>query len=253
MARFITLTFVSAASLAAAQSLSSTCTSALASVAGNADASACIAPSALISLVVNGEDTSIVTPVNTWLTDMCSAPSCSNDTLSAIVANVTTGCGTELAALGYSTSQSSDILATIQAAYPTVRNVLCLSDSGTNCITQTLQNIQTAVGGTLSVNKIVSLAANSTSVNIPSNVTCTNCVKQAYNVVQASFPSLIGGETSTLQTQCGASFTDGQQPAGITQTASTATAAKNNNGAYKQFALGATSMVVISAAFALLA
>jgi hypothetical protein len=45
------------------------------------------------------------------------------------------------------------------------------------------------------------------SASIPSNITCTDCVKAAYNVINTDQPGLLPSEVnSTLQQECGASF-----------------------------------------------
>ena len=147
----------------------------------------------------------------TWIlddADIYYAGPCSNTTLANAVTNITTGCSTELSAAGLTTSSNSSqaIISAVQAAYPTVRQVLCLSDSGNNCVTETLTNIQNVVGQ-LNLTEIVSIIANPTGVNLPANVTCTNCTKAAYNVINGNYPSLVSGEASAIESQCGSSFT----------------------------------------------
>ncbi|EEB92613.1 hypothetical protein MPER_08851 [Moniliophthora perniciosa FA553] len=119
----------------------------------------------------------------------------------------------------------------------------------TNCVTQTLTNIQNSVG-TLSPNNIVNIVANiSTQDSLlnAQNITCTDCIKEAYNIINTDFP--LGSDAqSELQQQCGASFVDGQTPSSITQTASTASAqgqnaavilkALSDAGLYAFFAVG---------------
>lgn len=78
------------------------------------------------------------------------------------------------------------------------------NDSGnTNCVTQTLNNIQSTTGS-LSLSNIIGLTTK--APNLPANVTCTNCIKQAYNIINAAYPSLLASASSDLNTQCGASF-----------------------------------------------
>ncbi|EEB93149.1 hypothetical protein MPER_08239, partial [Moniliophthora perniciosa FA553] len=105
--------------VASAQSLSQQCTNALASVASNPEAGACLAPAQLVSIVAGGENNSVVEPINAWLNTVCAAAPCNNETLSAIVTNVTAGCTTELSLLGYESYQNAAIIATVQQVYPT--------------------------------------------------------------------------------------------------------------------------------------
>lgn len=80
----------------------------------------------------------------------------------------------------------------------------------TNCVTETLTNLQDAVGSNLTLTNIAGLVASGNDTNdtsIPSSVTCSNCTKAAYNTVNTDFPGLLDSENSTLQDQCGSSFT----------------------------------------------
>lgn len=106
--------------------LSTQCTNALTGIATNPDAAACLAPGSLVQIIAGGANTSIVGPINTWLTNVCSAPACSNDTISAVVQNVTTGCSNELSGLGLSSDMIPSITSLIQQYYPTARQVICL-------------------------------------------------------------------------------------------------------------------------------
>ncbi|KAK0461208.1 uncharacterized protein EV420DRAFT_1530896 [Desarmillaria tabescens] len=217
------------ATLVSAQ-LSSSCVSALSVVSADPEASICLSLSSLIPLFGNA-DTSIVDPVNTWVSSICAVGSCSNDTIAAVVGNLTSGCSTELTTIGLDTSQTEQNVVTAQEAYPTVRRILCLQDSDTYCVTETLRGIESSVG-TLSVNRIVSLiGAQSGLSSLPSNVTCSNCAKAAYNILKEADPGLADNGTESIQSQCGESFTDGSSPSGITETAQDGSASNQNNGA----------------------
>jgi len=240
-------TFVSA-------QLSSGCTTALAQVAANPDAAACLSPSSLIPLFVGSGNTSIVDPINTWLTNICAAAPCSNATLSAVVTTVASGCSTDLPSLG--SGSTATVIQSVQQMYPTVRKVVCLKDGNTNCITQTLTNAQNILGP-LSINKIIDLVANPLT-SLPGNITCTNCTKAAYNIINQDIPSLGTADASDLQAQCGSSFTDGTTPVGISQSASSAGAAGASGAALGTVLLtssgalagmGASALVALSFAF----
>ncbi|KAF9024844.1 hypothetical protein BDZ89DRAFT_954353, partial [Hymenopellis radicata] len=208
--------------------LSSSCTTALGAVTANADANACLSPSSLISLAVGSANTSIIDPINTWVTNVCTRGACSNDTLAAIVTNITAGCSSELGTFGFDSSQTSTIISTVQEAYPTVRKVVCLKDGDTYCVTETLNNLQTSLGTTLSLSNIVSLFG-SDDTQIPSNITCSDCSKAAYSIVKADYPALVSDDESDVQAECGASFTDGSSPSGISQTAPSGFAATSTD------------------------
>ncbi|KAK7053407.1 hypothetical protein VNI00_004033 [Paramarasmius palmivorus] len=240
MTRLLAATAVAAGfAVASAQTsgLSSQCQNALTTVASSSEAS-CLAPGNLVPIFTSDGNTSVVEPINDWLNSVCSVAPCNNQTISAIVTNVTAGCGTELSLFGYDSSQNAAIIAEIQSIYPTARKVVCLKDGNTNCVTQTLTNIQDVVGP-LSPNNIVQIAADALQSSFLA----------AYNVINEDFPALINDEAkSQVQQECGASFTDGQNPSGISQTASSAAAQGENaavflkamadTGLYALFALG---------------
>ncbi|KAJ7901963.1 hypothetical protein B0H14DRAFT_1263393 [Mycena olivaceomarginata] len=246
-------TAILVASSVSALTISSACQNALTQVATNSDASACLSVSSLLGAVLQS-NTSIITPVDNWLKALCSAAPCSNATLSAVVTNVTTGCSAELSS-GDSSASAATLIPLVEQYYPTARKIVCLTDSNTNCITQTLTNIQSILG-TLSISNIGTIIANAvTTTNLPSNVTCSNCVKEAYNVLNTDFPSTASSLTSDLNTQCGANFTDGSTPTGIVESAKT-TGGNNNSGQALTVTRGAfagSALVVASYLWVLLA
>jgi hypothetical protein len=228
---------------------------------------ACLNPSALLSLATgqSSGNNSIVDPVNNWLKGLCPLPPCTNSSLAAVVTNLTSGCRTELSSFGLSTDDASQAVTVVQEIYPTVRQVACLQDTSANqlCVTELLTNIQSSVG-TLSITNIVQIIPNiaSGSVTIPKNVTCSDCVKQAYNIVNKDFPGSIPPQAASgLSSACGSSFTDGATPSEISESASTASAgsASTKSGAMSLFSVNSviaaavSTLVVVSSAFAVLA
>jgi len=212
-----------AVSSVSALTISPSCQNAFTGVANNADANACLSVSSLLSAVIN-PNASIVTQVGNMVNTLCAAPTCSNATLAAVVSNITSGCSTELSEAGAgSDSTTSAITSAVQQYYGLVRSIVCLkdnNDSGTNCLVQTLTNVQTTYGS-LSINSIdTTLAAIEKTTSLPTNITCTDCIKEAYNLVNASFPSISPTLSSELSV-CGANFTDGTDPSNIVQTATT--------------------------------
>jgi len=214
------------ASLVSAQSVSSNCQKALADVVASPDA-ACLNPGGLLGFVAAGSNSSIVPALNTWLAGICSTAPCTNQSLSAVVTKVFDGCPTELKAFGLSSVTSAEAVTAVQQAYPTVRKVVCLKDdsTGQNCITQTLTNVEKTTGP-LSITKIEQLLTNATALtSVPKDAVCNNCMKTAYNIINKDFPSTFPPPANTaISNHCGATFIDGQNPSGISQSASGAIA-----------------------------
>ena len=85
------------------------------------------------------------------------------------------------------------------------------TSNNTLCATSLLDEYQDVVG-TLSIDNIVSqlpMLLTGQVPNIPTYITCSDCVKQAYNVLMANQPDVASQSivTSTLQGQCGSDFT----------------------------------------------
>ncbi|KAA1472850.1 hypothetical protein DENSPDRAFT_881574 [Dentipellis sp. KUC8613] len=237
--------------------LSSSCQSALAGIAASSEGN-CINAAGLIPLGLAGSDSSLVNPINSWLSGACSQAACSNDTLATFATNITQGCASDLSSFGI--SDTSSIVSAVQQFYPTVREIACLKDNDASqlCVTQTLSNVQSAAG-TLSLNNIISLVPKILSgglaaLNLPQNATCTNCLKEAYNIAVQDQPGLIpSSANSTVSGQCGASFTDGQQPNNIVETASGTALAKNSSsGALPEAAHPALAFLMFIAGAAVL-
>ncbi|PCH43908.1 hypothetical protein WOLCODRAFT_26285 [Wolfiporia cocos MD-104 SS10] len=249
---------------ASAISLSSKCQTTLAGLVVSSEAS-CLNAGSLVGLVVAGKNTSLVSPINTWLTGLCSRGACTNETLANVVSNVTAGCQSDLEEYNI-TATSAQLTALAQEYYPTARKVACLADTSNNnktlCVTETLTNVQPYTGTitTSNVGDLVSQIAAGDYPNVPSNVTCTNCTKAAFDVVHGAFPSLFDDSVnSTITGQCGASFIDGAEPSSITETASTAIASNSSSGALAAVPAGAVlgvalaSLVTVFSAFAVVA
>jgi hypothetical protein len=92
---------------------------------------------------------------------------------------------------------------------PTDLLLLRSTSANSLCVTELLTDIQSATT-TLSLSNIVGLiteAISGTTVGIPQNVTCSNCSQAAYTIVAQDFPGLLTSEESTIQSECGSSFT----------------------------------------------
>ncbi|KAG0704515.1 hypothetical protein DFH29DRAFT_911661 [Suillus ampliporus] len=249
------------AGFAVAQSLSSQCQSTLLNISASSSA-ACLNPSGLISLAItNSSSTSIIPGVNTWLSGMCSQSACSNSTLQTVVTDLISGCSTELSSLGLTTTDPTALVSSIEAAYPTIRQVMCLKDTSTStlCVPELLTNIQSATT-TLSLSNIVALATkmiSGQSTGIPSSAICINCTKAAYTVLSQDLPSIASTSQSALSSECGANYTDGQMPSGIQESASNSSSTTTSGGVIAlsvgSLNMGAAVVAAVSAAFAILA
>ncbi|KAI9572246.1 hypothetical protein HD554DRAFT_2068276 [Boletus coccyginus] len=251
--------FIAGAGLAVAQSISDQCTSAVLDIAASPDAT-CLDLGLLAPLALtNASTTSVIPTVDTWLTGVCGLAPCSNASLQAVVANITVGCASDLASFGVSTTNATTV---VQAAYPTVRQIACLKDTSAKslCVTELMNSIQSA-STTLSLNNIVGLMTQVMSgenINIPQNVTCSDCTKAAYSIAAQGYPSLVTGQQAYLQSNCGSSFTDGQMPSTIQETASNSTSSTGSTGGAASLSVsslnvGIAMLFAVSSAFAMFA
>jgi len=126
--------------------LSCECQYALAAITANPEAAACLSPDIFIPAltpglagVKNAKDTSVTSKMDTWLTNMCAATPCSQETFSAVVSNITDGCSGDHGI----PETLLDILQDVRPVYTTVRKMLCLKDTDTctYCTTKTLRAV----------------------------------------------------------------------------------------------------------------
>ena len=193
-------------------SLSSQCQSTLLTVASSSD-SACLNIGGLAGLLTTSSNSSLVPTVNSWLSGACSQAACTNSSLAAIVQNITSGCGDDLAQFGISNSSGTtdQITQAVQEAYPTVRDIGCLKVDSNNtlCVTDLLDDVE-SVEGTLSLDNIAALLPQILTgqvSSLPSYITCNDCVKQAFTVLQTDQPSLANQTVEdALTSQCGSDF-----------------------------------------------
>jgi hypothetical protein len=190
---------------------------------------------------------------------MCSQGPCSNSTLQTVVTDILNGCSTDLASYGLTTNDPTAIVTTVQAAYPAVREIACFKDTSANslCVTELLTDIQSATT-TLSLTNIaglISQAMSGKSPSIPQNVTCSNCSKAAYTILNEDFPSFVSDEQSAFQSECGSSFTNGQMPSGIQDTASNSSSSTGGaiSLSINSLNVGVAMLVAVTSVFAVLA
>jgi len=188
--------------------LSPECQAALVQVAASPDA-ACLDPTDLAALVATGPDQSFIPGINTWLVGICGIAPCTDANLAAIWNGILTGCPQETAGWNITVQD-------IQKVYPIARKIACLEDTRDSqlCITQTLYNIQN-VTGILSPNNLQNVTDDLASgvTTIPNSVICSDCVKEAFNIVEQGLPDFLDPNTSSdLSTTCGPAFIDGNVP-----------------------------------------
>ena len=82
----------------------------------------------LLPLLTASSNTSLITPVSTWLAGACAADPCTNDQIAALVANVTTGCANDLSGIGLTSEDVPLVTSAIQQYYPTARKIACLKE-----------------------------------------------------------------------------------------------------------------------------
>ncbi|KAI0253988.1 hypothetical protein BJV78DRAFT_1187757 [Lactifluus subvellereus] len=221
-----------------AVTVSPQCQLSLAAIAASPDAQ-CLNAAGVLPIFLTGQGASIVGPINTWLTGLCSKDACSNQTLSTVVFNITQGCSSDL---GISSSNVLNITTSVEQFYPTARQILCLNDTSDKqlCAVDQLYSIQNSTG-TITVDNFLSLVPQIITAGLPvgdqpQNMSCNNCTKEAYNIILANDPQAItSGANSSISNKCGASFLDGKTPGGISQTATKSTLPKtsgegNGNG-----------------------
>ncbi|KZT00475.1 uncharacterized protein LAESUDRAFT_666091, partial [Laetiporus sulphureus 93-53] len=221
----------------------------------------CLDTSALISFYLASSSAPVDSYVDYWLKGMCAQSPCTNKTIAYLVTTAVDGCAADLTNYGLP-NNTDELTSLAQQYYPTVREIACFTCNNTRCVTETLDNLQTVTGTITKANAIdIGVSIANGTIKLPSNVTCTNCTKEAYNLVEENHPNLItSGINNTIVNQCGSSFVDGVEPTTINQTADAAVSSASTDasgalGLSMNTALGiaVSSFVVLSSTVALLA
>jgi hypothetical protein len=244
-------TFATAAGLASAQSLSlsTQCTNSLKGVLGSPEA-ACLNPSALLQFFVTDQQP-VPTTVNNWLTGLCALGTCSNDTLAAVVANVTAGCSSDIGSTG--ASVPATLTSLVQQFYPTARQIACLKDDAANqlCVTETLNNLETVAGKLTAsdlnfanifntLNKIIGGAK---------NLACTSCTKAAFALAATSQVPFLSQAVDGVDALCGDGFVEGGKDLstdGVSQTAVNEVFVAEKQGSATTIAFSKTGAVLLA-------
>ncbi|KAJ7288877.1 hypothetical protein C8J57DRAFT_1707170 [Mycena rebaudengoi] len=213
--RTFILAFAFTAGLVSAQGVSSGCIDSLKAVLNSPDAG-CLNPSALLSLFIHvgTEPPSVPDTINQWLTGVCSAGVCSDETISTVVANITTGCASDVDA--FSPDLPQTLVDVVQKFYPVARSALCLKDDSTNelCVTQQLKSIEDFVGTLTTAD--LDLANLAPILGGAANLACTKCTKAMGSILSQQDP----GIANDINAVCGADFIGGSgDQEGVSQTA----------------------------------
>jgi hypothetical protein len=154
---------------------------------------------------------------------MCSTGFCSNDTLAAVVSNITTGCASDLNSVNAGVPATLTQL--VQQVYPTARSIMCLKECVTPifnpthphfllsnaanklCVTETLQDLQDIIGqlSFTDLNLDSLMAAFQKVASGAANLACTNCTKAAFNLagpITQQFPQA----AQEIDSLCGSGF-----------------------------------------------
>jgi len=263
-AAFAALAVLSTAAYAQipALNISQGCESTLAAIATSPDNSCLNAAGLVASIGSANANSSLVGPLGTWAQGMCSQQACTNQTLANLVNNITSGCSSDLASLGFTSDVTPSVVASVQEFFPSFREIVCLknSTSGNLCFADALNTVQNKVG-TLSENnlpKVIGNLMSGTGVNdlLNSGLICSDCGKAVVNVLSKD-QIFTSDDTSSLQSMCGSNFTDGQTPSSVSQTAAGLSSNNGNSSsaAFPAFPLSsvAFSLGGLASAFALLA
>lgn len=80
-----------------------------------------------------GQNTSLVDPINSWLTGLCAQPACNNATLAVVSGDLSSGCSQELGLFGFGNVSGGQLTSLLQSVFPTVRQAVCLQKSVSAC------------------------------------------------------------------------------------------------------------------------
>ncbi|EJU03911.1 hypothetical protein DACRYDRAFT_21309 [Dacryopinax primogenitus] len=211
------------AGLAAAQttpSISTQCTTALASILANSNAASCLSLGDVIPVLTLSSNTSLIPSITTWLGDMCVAQACSNSTLDSVTSSVIQGCQNDLITNGVlpqgTTISVSQAQQDVEIAYTPAREVVCSKSIGNWCLINTLTSIQTLIGAPLSEATLFSADWTQLASTLDTSSLCTDCNQAAYATLRTPL-NLQGTPIETvISNRCGSTFVSGSVPADVT-------------------------------------
>ncbi|EAU87510.1 hypothetical protein CC1G_11729 [Coprinopsis cinerea okayama7 len=186
-------------------SISESCRNTISELASSPDAR-CLSASPLLPLFTSENPLNVeVAPLlKEWLPEMCSAPSCTNDNIAAIIDTATTGCEE----LAVSEEDKEGVQAMIELYYPIARRILCLKDGNDHCAVKIVEALQTEPLTIENIHRIMAVT------EFGKDLLCSDCGKAIFNVLIEDYPGLsentaVSGYVTNM---CGANFTDGQDP-----------------------------------------
>ncbi|KAG8791939.1 hypothetical protein FRC12_007776 [Ceratobasidium sp. 428] len=182
---------------------------------------------------------SLIPPVDSWLSSICSQPACTNATIDTVVSTFTAGCRTDLAQENVTNDQVQTIVGYIKMYHAVAREVVCLKDSNVSdqfCVTDGLKRLENQIGVPLTPNNLRNPIYSSFTFDtiMKKDVICTDCMKAAWNIVK---PYTINTDRAEIESEldgiCGSEFANSPAPSSIQGTANSGTQAANDsqNGA----------------------
>lgn len=198
----------------------------------------------LVSVV--GATGSVISPLNNWISGVCSATPCSNATLTSATQTITSGCGAD----ALKGSAIAAALTNIISNYNPVKDLLCTqySSNSTFCVPYLLGNVQTATGINITLNEVVSMLSGGASqsfANVPPSAYCNDCghalvtqsnaLTAATNVGSVTAGTNVSstGASSSAAGVCGASFNDNKLPSTIRIAGKDASGNAKNGSAFR--------------------
>ncbi|QRV73423.1 hypothetical protein RhiJN_01437 [Ceratobasidium sp. AG-Ba] len=216
-------------------SLSSSCQSAFANIL-TGPAGECLGVSDLANIAMTPSNESLVPAIHKYLTNTCAQPACTNATIDATIANVTSGCQSDLSKWNVSDSNIQTVAGYIKEFYPVGRQIACLTDSSESnqyCIITALNTVQTELGFPLSVDNLWNLNYSTFTQNstFTKNLVCTDCTLAAWNIIKGYLsPDTQSSVQSDVDNLCGPGFASGSSPSNIRQTANSAIQGSSSSG-----------------------
>lgn len=247
-----------------ASALTNNCLNSLKGLLTNPDA-ACLNAPALLQIAINQD---VPVTIGNWLNGFCASGECSSESITKIVANVTTGCVEDITAIGISATQTEitgvvDSIA--QRVFPTARKVACLKDttSGLFCPVEMITSLEGIIGklGIEDLSWFNLVQDAKTLLSSPETkpeLACSQCVQSAYSVARGDFSEVLGREevSDALVNVCGAEFISapaGELSPNVQASANTAAfLAETPNSATSTLSRAAWSLGALGALFSLL-
>lgn len=177
----------------------------------NSTLGSCIHTDLILGIV--SSNSSIVPPLDSYLSTICASTPCDPYVLANVSAQVSTGCAADLMAAGISNSTVQAVFAN----YPLAREIACLKTvmpfngtnasipvvspqynhtNGTFCVTSVLTEVSAYLGANLTNNYVdtFALGANSSATrllkSIPPSALCSDCIFAAVDLIEEEYPTL---------------------------------------------------------------